>query len=82
MISFAHHDKSFSLGPKTIIEDNPFFKNLEEAATAGDNKNNNYKNKLLNIDGVLHSIRETPTTASRHYNHLDEGGFLNYRCTK
>lgn len=75
MITFIHDDKQVSLGPKAIIEDNLFLNNLEEDADAGDNKHNN---KLLNIDGVLHSLTETPSPIPQHNDHLDKGRFLTF----
>ena len=86
MITFIHDNKAFSLGPKTTIEDNPFLNNLDETTIVADNRNidksnNNYKSKLLNIDGVVHSLKETPiTTTSSVKTRLGEGGFLSLHC--
>ena len=88
MITFIHDNKAFSLGPKTTIVDNPFLYNLDETAIVADNRNNDksnnkYKSKLLNIDGVVHSLKETPTTTtttSSVKTRLGEGGFLSLHC--
>lgn len=78
MITFTHDKKPLSLGPKAIIDDNLLLNKLEEADTSNNNNksNNNYENRLLNIDGVLHSLQENPSPTSRHNDYLDEGAFL------
>lgn len=68
MITFNHGGKSFSVGPSSILEND-----LEEDDEAEDGKNNNIKSKLLNIDGVLHTLYETHT--SKENNQMDEGIF-------
>lgn len=67
MITFNHGNKSFSLGPSILMEDDS-----EEDDVAGDN---NMKSKLLNIDGILHTLYETHTATED--DQLDEG-IVNY----
>ena len=74
MISFNHGDKSYSLGPSAILEDDPYFINSEKDTVEGENKNNNIKSKLLDIDGIHHTIYEKQTPSQNKK--MDEGKFL------
>ena len=74
MISFNHGDKSYSLGPSAILEDDLISDSSEEDTVEGENKNNNIKSKLLDIDGIHHTIYEKQITSQS--NQIGEGIFL------
>lgn len=60
MITFSHGGKLFSVGPSELFINSHKFNILEEL-TVTRYDNNNSSGKPLNIDGVLHSLYETPS---------------------
>ena len=77
MISFNHGDKSYSLGPSAILEDDLISDNSEKGTVEKDNKNNiknDVESRHVNIDGIPHSLFETPST--KLINQLDDGKFI------
>ena len=67
MMTFAHDYKSFHLGPKAIFISDPFL-NSSAASEEDDDIA-----KPLSIDGVLHSLFQTPSIELRQNRNLDEG---------
>lgn len=71
MITFSLEEKSISLLPKAIYGDDPSLDEIFEDATerASNDKNTNTyknnKNKLITINGILHSIVVSPRTKSK-----------------
>lgn len=57
MITLIRDNKLVFMGPRDITEDDHFFGNTKEFFG---NKNN--KSKHVIIDGIIHSLYETPTT--------------------
>ena len=72
MITFIHDDKSVSLGPRAIFINDPPLNDAKEDSIEGDNE---IKTNLLNVDGVLHSIFESPSIESMQNRNMDEGRF-------
>ena len=72
MITFIRDFKSVSLGPRAIFINDPPLNDAKEDAIEGDNE---IKNNLLNVDGVLHSIFESPSIESMQNRNMDEGRF-------
>ena len=72
MITFIHDDKSLSLGPKAIFTNDPLLNDAKEDANEGDNE---IKSNLLDVDGVLHLLFESPSIVAMQNRIMDEGRF-------
>ena len=72
MMTFILGNKSISVEPEDVFEDDPSLDNLE---VKGHSKSIHNNSKILiNIDGRLHSIVEIPRTQSPQKDQLDGGG--------